>query len=261
MTNPKPAAVAPHSEPQPPSAMSDEMLALTAEDAGFGVSTDPADLILPLITVLQNNSPICDMRSADYIDGAVAGAFWFRGDRIEIRDGVIGFDCVPVKMVPGWLEWGPSRGDGLRGRHLKQPEDVETRISQEDGRSKQQLVRRGTGNVLQEVREFFVMVDGKPYVLSFHGSGHTVARKWQTYFNQFRHPKTGGIMPSYSRRYHLVTVTQNNKLGRWFNVKFEDRGDVTMPEYLAARELHAIVKRGAFRIDMSEAAALTSDAT
>ena len=34
----------------------DDLLDVTARDAGLGVSTDPADQILPLITVLQTNS-------------------------------------------------------------------------------------------------------------------------------------------------------------------------------------------------------------
>jgi hypothetical protein len=261
MTTPKPAAVTPRSEPPPPAAMSDEFLRVTAEDAGAGVSTDPADLILPLITIVQTNTPIADKRSPDYRDGAEPGCFWFRNDLIEIRDGEIGFHCVPLKMETAWLEWGPTRGSGLFGRHLQRPTDAEQHISQEDGRSKRQWVRRGSGNVLQECREFFIMVGDKLYSLSLHGSGHAVARRWMTYLNQLRHPQNGGILPAYSHRYHLSTVTQSNSLGRWFNLKFEDRGLVTMPELLAARELHAIVARGAYRIDTSDTAALQAPAT
>jgi hypothetical protein len=261
MTNPKPAAVAPLPDPQPPSTMSDEMLALTEQDAGAGVSKDFADFILPMITVLQSNSPIVDTRSAEYIADAVAGAFWFRNDRVPIRDGVAGFDCIPLKMEDVWVEWGPTRGSGGPfGRHFNLPEDAEQRTIQEEGRSKKQWVRRDTGNILMEAREFYISVGGQLYLLPFHGSGHTVARRWQTLMAQFRHPRTGGVMPSYSRKYHLSTVRQSNKLGHWLNVRVEDAGEVSLVEYKAARELYLIVKRGAFRIDMSDTAALTSDA-
>ena len=112
-------------------------------------------------------------------------------------------------------------------------------------------VRRGSGNVLQETREFFIMTpDGKPYLFPFHGTGHTTARRWQTYFKQFRHPQTGKVMASFSRKYLLTTVAQSNRLGHWFGVQFTDRGWVSQSEYDAAKALHAIVARGAYRVEM-----------
>ena len=229
----------------------DDLLDVTARDAGLGVSTDPADQILPLITVLQNNSPVVDKRSADHIAGAEAGCFRFRGDLIEIRDGVAGFTCIPCAMRIVWLEWGPARGSGLFGRHPKRPDDVDVR--QEDGAKWPLLVRRGSGNVLQETREFYILVDGKPYVLSFHGTGHTTARKWQSHFHQFRHPKTGGLLPAYARKYRITTVAQSNASGRWFAVKFEDLGWVSKAEYEAGRGLHEVIARGTYRVELSAA--------
>jgi hypothetical protein len=113
---------------------------------------------------------------------------------------------------------------------------------------------------VQQAREFYILVDGKPYVLSFHGSGHTTARKWQSHFYQFKHPKTGDILPSYARKYLLTTVAQSNALGRWFGVKFEDRGFVSKAEYEVARELHKIIARGAYRVELSAADAAQSAA-
>jgi hypothetical protein len=225
----------------------DDLLDVTARDAGLGVSTDPADQILPLITVLQTNSPAVDKRSPDYIDRAEPGCFRFRGDLIEIRDGVAGFTCIPCAMQSVWLEWGPNRGSGLFGRHLKEPDDVEVR--EEDGLR----VRRGSGNVLQHVREFYILVDGKPHVLSFHGTGHITARKWQSHFHQFRHPKTGGLLPAYARKYRITTVARSNASGRWFAVKFEDRGWVSKAEYEAGPALHEVIARGTYRVELSAA--------
>jgi hypothetical protein len=257
----KPAAVAPHPNSQPLATMSDEMLAATAEDAGAGISENFGDFLLPMITVLQSNSPQVDTRSSTYIKDAVAGAFWARNDLVPIRDGVAGFDCIPLKMEDVFVEWGPQRGSGGPfGRHPKLPADAEQRISTEDGHKKKVWVRGDSGNVLQEAREWYISVDNKLYLLPMHGSGHSVARRWQTLMAQFRHPQTGDTMPAYSRKYHLSTIGQSNSMGRWFNIKVEDRGLISMPEYRAARELYLIVKRGAFRIDTSDTAALTSDA-
>jgi hypothetical protein len=252
--------VASRSESQPPSVWSKEWSEVTAEDAGAGVSGNVADLLLPIIITLQGNHAIVEKRSPSYIEGAEPGAFWFRNDIVPIRDGEIGFDCIPLKMETVWIEWGPTRGSGLFGRHAERPADAEQRISYEEGREKLQWVRRGTGNVLQECREFFISVDGQLYLLPLHGTGHTVAKRWQTHMTQLKHPN-GGVMPAFSHRYHLSTVAQSNSFGHWFNVKFEDRGEVTVPEYLAARELYATVMRGAFRLDnMTDTAALQAPA-
>jgi hypothetical protein len=124
--DPKKAAVVPLPGAPTPS-VPDELLDVTAQDAGLGVSRDPADLILPLITVLQQNSPQCEKRDPAYINGAEPSCFWFRNDLIPIRDGVAGFICIPCDMDTVWLEWGPTRGSGLLGRHLEQPTDVEVR--------------------------------------------------------------------------------------------------------------------------------------
>jgi hypothetical protein len=250
--NPKNATAMTPVSATPLAAMSDEMLAMTEQDAGDDFRPDPSDLILPLITVFQSNSPGADKRSPDF-NGGEPGSFHFRNDLIPVRDGVIGFDAIPVWEEKLWLESGPTRGSGLSGRHSTRPDDVETRINQEDGARRPVLVRRGTNNQLQEVREFYILVDGKPYVLSFHGTGHTTAKRWLTYLGQLQHPRTSKVLPWYAHKYRITTRAESNALGRWFGVHFEDRGCVSVAEYQAAKAFRAVIARGAYRVDMSAA--------
>ena len=56
-----------------------ELLDQTAADAGRGVSTKAEDQLIPILYVLQTNSPACDSRGPDYIDGAEPGHFLLRG--------------------------------------------------------------------------------------------------------------------------------------------------------------------------------------
>jgi hypothetical protein len=134
----------------------DDLLDVTARDAGLGVSTDPADQILPLITVLQNNSAAVDRRSPGYINGAEAGCFWFRNALVPIRDGIAGFVCIPCGMESVYVEWGPTRGSGLFGRHLQPPADAEMRTVEDGGRRRKLMVRRDSGNVCSGPRVLFV---------------------------------------------------------------------------------------------------------
>jgi hypothetical protein len=207
--------------------------------------------LLSLITVLQSNSPICDKRSPSHIAGAEPGNFWFRNDLIPILDGLTGFICTPCGLVHEWLEWGPTLGSGLFGRHLQPPADVISRKN-EDGRMV--MVRRDSGNALQDVREFLVLVNGKPYIFSMHGTAHTVARQWVSFMDQVRHPQTNKPMPVCSQRYLVTTIARSSAKGSWFVPKVEFRGFVaSRAEYDTAKEFAEIVKRGTYRIDMSGA--------
>ena len=223
----------------------DDLLGATETDAGMGVSFKQEDQLLPLIYILQSNSPVVDKRDPSHVEGAEAGHFWLRNSLIPIRDGVIGIDVIPCEMQRTWIEWLPNR-QGFVARHEEAPVDMEERIQRdsETGREKVILVRKGNGNIIQDTREFFIVCDGQPFDLPCTGTKHTFARQWQTMFHQFRHPKTGGVMPAFSRKYKLTTVPMSNAIGKWFGLKFQDLGFVSKAEYDSARSLHMAVKRG-----------------
>jgi len=164
-----------------------------------------------------------------------------------IRDGVEGIIAIPCGMVHSYLEWLPGR-QGFVARHAQLPDDVK-RSPAADGGRRETLVRLN-GNVIQDTREFFLLIEGQPYMFPCYGTRHTFARRWQTHFQQFKHPKTGAVLPSFARKYRLTTVQASNALGRWFNVKFDDLGWVSDAEYRLAKELNTIVERGAMRVEM-----------
>jgi hypothetical protein len=106
---------------------------------------------------------------------------------------------------------------------------------------------------VQETREVYLLIEGKPYVLSFHGSGHTIARRWESRLHQILHPDTQQPMPAYSQVYHLSTFADSNAKGDWFSVKAEFSCFVqSRAEYDRAKEFTQIVKRGTYRIEMNK---------
>lgn len=222
----------------------DDLLGITEADAGMGVSFKQEDQLLPLIYVLQANSPVVDRRGDVYIEGAEPGHFWLRNSLEPIRDGEIGIEAVPCDMERTWIEWLPNRG-GFVARHDEKPLDIiEKPMKGDDGRERIALVRESNSNIIQDTREFFLLVNGQPYVLPCTGTKHTFARQWQTMFHQFRHPKTGSVMPSFCRRYHLTTVPMSNAAGKWFGLRFQDQGFVDKTTYDAAKAFYMAVKRG-----------------
>jgi hypothetical protein len=216
---------------------------LAAADAGRGISTDPADQSLPLVYILQTGSDPCERRGAGYIDGAEPGHFLLRGAANPIRSGIDGITAINCGIRRSWLEWLPSRG-GFAARHDKRPGDAELHA---DG-PKRRLVRSSNDNEIEETREVFLLIEGRPYLLSCPSTRNQFAREWNTYCGQFMHPTTGRPLPSYAREYRLTTVPTSNTLGSWFKPKFTDLGWVgDVGTYIAARALNAIVESGRAR--------------
>src|SRR5215467_3004443 len=123
-----------------------ELLEETAKDAGMGVSFKPEDQLLPLIYVLQTNSPAVDKRGDSYIEGAEAGDFWLRNALDPIKNGEEGIVVIPCEMQRTWIEWLPNR-QGFVARHDAPPIDMKTSIVRgDDGRERQVLVRGDNGN-------------------------------------------------------------------------------------------------------------------
>lgn len=222
-----------------------DMLDTLDQDSGMGVSFKQEDQLLPLIYVLQSNSPVVDKRGDKYVEGAEAGHFWMRNSLTPIADGEEGINVIPCEMVRSWIEWLPNR-QGFVSRHANPPEDMENKIVRDDsGREKVVLIRKGNGNIIQDTREFFLLCNGRPFVLPCTGTKHTFARSWQTMFHQFVNPKTGSILPAFAHRYKLTTVPMSNAIGKWFGLKFQDLGVIDFAtEYEPAKAFYKAVKAG-----------------
>src|SRR5262245_40026935 len=178
-----------------------ELEQLTEQDSGMGVSDQFADMLTPIVSILQVNSPQVDVRGADYITDAAPGMFWLRGSDPPIRESL---DVICCGMLHTFTEWPPGRTGNLVGRHNDLPDDVEITIDSASGR--QTYVRRDNKNVLVDTRELYVAIDGQLHMLPATGTKHTAVRALETFFNQQRNPKTGSVLPSFAHRLRLTTV-------------------------------------------------------
>jgi hypothetical protein len=223
-----------------------ELADATALDVGKGVSTEVGDAITPLISVLQNGSPQVDKRAVEYLNSAEPGRWWLRNAVDPIRDEIV---AIPCAMTRSWMEWLPDR-QGYVARHEEEPGDIEVKSA--GGTSKRPILMRPNGNIVQDTREVYVLVDGQPYLLPCASTFHQFAREWQTWFRQFRHPKTGKPLPSFARKYKLVTTQRTNAFGKWFVPKFIDLGWVDKAEYVRAREFNEFVEQGRQRVALTD---------
>jgi hypothetical protein len=233
--------------------MPEDLAAATAAEVGQGVSNDPGDLATPQLKVAQSGSPECDPNDAAFIAGAEPGDLIVLGSVLPVFKGETGVSALHCGQITTYSEFMPGR-QGFVERHLECPDDVEARPA-ENGSKRSILIRRGSGNLITETREIYLIAQGTPCVLFCSGTKHGFARRWMTWIRQQKHPN-GGVLPSYARRYRLFTVPAKNALGKWFALQFEDLGWTTpMAEYQAAKEFNRFVEGGTLRI-----AAPTADA-
>lgn len=225
-------------------------------DAGAGTSQAADDNIVPLVYILQAQSPQVNKRGMEFIEGAEAGSIWLRNARDPIVAGDEGIVFQPCHFHKDWVEWVPrASGGGFVGRYDNRPADAVEKPDPENPRRVRFV--RPSGNECVRVRYhagFVITPDGKalPYVIPMTGSGHTVSRQWSVMINANTFPN-GAVHPAWAHYYRLKTKQRENAAGTWFTWDIQQYQDLTKDD----AEAYARGKRlfDAFRSGEQSAAA------
>lgn len=224
----KPALVHP---PKPPSLVkaarlpSSSMQEKMQRDAGRGVSSKADDNIVPMMYILQANSPQCSKRNPAYIEGAEGGSIWLRNCSEPIIPGENGFDFQPCYFYRNVVEWVPrSDGGGFAGTHEEMPDSAEQQEIQTDSGIMKVMVLPN-GNHCVDTRYHVGWVHGVssrplPYVMPLKSTGHTFSKNWMFAMNQ-NTTDANDIAPSWSCMWTIRTEPKTNKKGDWFQYSFE----------------------------------------
>jgi len=218
------------------------------EDAGKGVSNLADDNLVPLVYILQAQSPQCSKRSPDYVEGAETGAIWLRNSGLPAVPGDEGILFQPCYFQKDWVEWIPrSAGGGFAGRHDERPAEAKEQALDPQNPKKLSWVLPN-GNTLSETRYhigYVITPDGAtfPYVIPMASSGHTVSRGWMFLMNS---KQIGSHRaPSWAALYRLKTKERSNAAGTWSTWDITDAGWVkTAEEYARGAALHASFAAG-----------------
>lgn len=233
-----------------------------SQDAGKGVSQSQEDNIVPLIYVLQANSPVAKKNNPAHIEGAGAGDIWKKNSvHREIIPGDEGIIVQPCYFERVWIEWRPNRG-GFVAPHKERPSDATEETIVVEGKEKR-VWQRANGNLLVETRQHVVLVDGRePYVIPFSSSGHTVSRTWMSMMAQNYIPNTNKPCASWAKYYKLRTTERSNTLGSWYTLKVEDAGWVESNEqYMRGKALNQAFEKGEKSAAVDEVMESQSEAT
>lgn len=225
---------------------------LLNEFAGAGTSAAVEHNTVPMIYVLQSNSPQVNKRGDAYVQDAEPGDLWLKNGINPIVKGTEGVLFQPVHMQWSWVEWKPSRG-GFVGTHSERPEDAEQK--QLDPNSDRMTWVRGNGNEVVETCYVYGLVNMElPYVIPLSASGFRVARDWNT--NARARKYNGKPLPLFATKYHLTTNFRSNEKGEWFTlgVSFSE-GLPTKEQILNGMEFFKSVSSGAKRAETPHAEA------
>lgn len=228
--------------------LSGELAGLADEieaSAGAGTSQKAEDNVLPFIYLLQSNSPACNPRGEDHIDGALPGHIWLKNAPIPIVDGEEGIVVQPCFFHKAIVEWPPrSEGGGSQApvaQHEDMPPDAEQYEAEGTGAIRW---RRKNGNTLQETRYHGVLVNGVPYIIGFSSTNNSVSKNWMQLMNQFK-LRSGKVAPSWLRYYRLTTKMRRNAAGEWFVWSVQDLGPIgTAHEFHAGSDLNRMLATG-----------------
>lgn len=218
------------------------------EHLGEGISTAAEDKLIPLIYVLQQNSPQVNSRDPNYVPGAKAGDFWLRGTN-KFWDGSRGLPFQSCHWMKNFVEWIPrDAGGGIVAQHDAMPADAREVPSPKNPDKKVWVNAKGDHEYVETRYHAGYILDNEgalAAVIPLSSTGNTVSRNWMNQMNSF---KMGGqVLPSYSRGYLLTTVQKTNKSGTWFTIKVEDKGWLPLDQVREGQKLYESFERGVTR--------------
>lgn len=197
----------------------DDLLKATETMTAEGFEGMDADTVaLPFLRVLQDLSPACKKRDADYIEGAEPGMFYNTATE-ELIEG-------PLKVVIGrfdrtFLEWKPDR-KGLGGVHTPEAVGLRKDLILND---KNQLMNPATGNLFADTYTYYVVfpdrMDMGICLLSLASTQLKTAKKLNRTLTSTMIPgSTKKAMP-YFMIFNMSTVMESNDQGDWFGSRFK----------------------------------------
>lgn len=228
-----------------------------SEHSGMGVSTRAEDNLIPIITMIQKNSPQVEKRDPKYIEGAEAGFIWMRGAEYPLINGEEGFLFQPCFFDQDWVEWIPRKsGGGFVGRHRAIPADViQVEEASDDGKMRKKWVRPSGNEVIEtryHVGRVFDGDDRHAYVIPLQSSGHTVSKQWMFEMNNKKLPN-GEKAPSFAKVYRIRSKYRQNAAGSWYVLDPSDEGWVgTEEDYEAGLALNQAFDKGEAKMDENQ---------
>jgi hypothetical protein len=231
-----------------------DLLADMSRDVGLGVSTDPSEVGIPFLYILQDLSPQVKRRDEQYVDGAEVGDVYNNVTR-EVIPARVGIDWVEVGFEAAQVEWRPNRG----GFVAKHPNDTPLRseIRMVDDGTGRQIPTLPSGNTLTETKYHYGLYrraatadtpagNWEPAVIGMASSMIKNSRELEGMKKRVRLPNND-IAPAFAVFYHFGTKLVSKNNNDWFTGEITQGPWVSSDVYYVARELAQQVAAGTIK--------------
>jgi hypothetical protein len=228
-----------------------ELLSSMGEDAGLGVSTDPSEVGIPFLYILQDLSPQVKKRDEAYIDGAEVGDVFNNVTR-EVIPAAVGFDWIEVGFEAAQVEWRPDRGGFVAKHPHNTPLLGDVKIV-EDATGKR-IPTLPNNNILTETKYHYGLYrrsateggtpgNWEPAVIGMASSMIKCSRELEGLKKRLRLPNNA-VAPAFAVYYHFGTKLVSKNNNDWFVWDITQGPWVTSDEYYVARDLAQQVAAG-----------------
>lgn len=251
------------------------------DDAGLGMEDIGSDEIkIPLLRVLQANSPQCDESDGKHIIGAKPGMI-LNTSTGEIYDGKVGLVMIPCEREHKYIEYRPRMVNGGGFIGAREPDDALIRdLIAKQGKfgklSNGVTDRDGQGNALNgtEIQQTFslyailVAANGTEFraLVPFASTQIPIYQGFVGRMDGIKYEGPNGKVrpPAWAHRWRLITTPQSNKKGKFFgwNISLEvkkadgsddepikSRQKLTARLYLEGRAFYDLIKAGKAQAD------------
>lgn len=223
---------------------------------GLGYSDKQEDSLVPLFSLLQDNSGEVKERHPKRIQGARAGNMIMRSLKKVVDVDVNPLAVIPCAFTHYWVQW---RGEPGEGKTITQyPFDDRPKDAREVPDSQnpdKKIWVMPNGDRLQDTRYHYciALVDEQwmPVVIPMGGTNHTVSRQWTALQKQKLIPGSQTKAPAWFCVYQLKTQYQSSGAQSWFTYDVRDGGWV--PDKLLrdeGRRIYESVQEGVLTADV-----------
>lgn len=236
-----------------------EFLEQMGQDAGLGVSTDPNEVGIPFLSILQDLSPQVKKRDEAYIEGAEVGDIYNNITR-EVVPATVGIDWIEVGFEAAQVEWRPDRG-GFVAKHPHNTPLLEQVKIVEDASGKR-IPTLPNNNILTETKYHYGLYrrsatadqpagQWEAAVMGMASSLIKNSRELEGMKKRLRLPN-GAVAPAFAVHYHFGTKLVSKNNNDWFTWDITQGSWVTSEEYAVARELAQQVAAGTIKTAQPE---------
>lgn len=224
-----------------------------ADDAGKGMEqVDRDSVAIPMLMILQSNSPQCDRAQPEYVKGAQSGDYFLNTtSELFKEDGVKVVICYFDRQFLKWLprnEGGGFRGAMTVAEYNRRVDAGEITLQTDD--NGRQVEKTAEGEMVKDTRVHYVMVlrdDGSytPAAFSLSSTQIKKSKLWLAQIEQFRADGPNGKFqpPSFAHVFKLTSVGESNDQGSWAGVKIDREGWVSSAEvYAACKKFHEAMR-------------------